>query len=95
MGHRVYLIRAAAPMVFGTREFLCAMLWQCTRRNLVTALPSSLDIPTRGPGRPGSGLRLAGAIYVLTYIYGISTRSSCKKHRPVRWTSPVGLRWRL
>ena len=56
---------------------------------------SSLDIPTRGPGRPGSGLRLAGAIYVLTYIYGISTRSSCKKHRPVRWKSggtKVGLK---
>ena len=96
MGHRVYLIRAAAPMVFGTREFLCAMLWQCTRRNIVTALPSSLDIPTRGPGRPGSGLRLAGAIYVLTYIYMAYLHVlRVKSTGRSGGTSPVGLTWRL
>lgn len=62
MGHRVYLIRAAAPMVFGTREFLCAMLWQCTRRNLVTALPSTFR-----PADPGG--RVAG--------YAWRARSTC------------------
>ena len=52
-----------------------------------SVFPRHSDPRTREAGT--SGLRLAGAIYVLTYIYGISTRSSCKKHRPVRWRTKV------